>query len=80
MSNDSNITIGIGADASKLRAELEIAKAELRKFNTDLNAAARNAVATGDKAGVVAAAEQAALASKRVTELKPRWPASAPRR
>ena len=52
MADNANLTIGIGADTSKLRADLAIAQAEVRKFGTDLRKAATGSLATGDTAAV----------------------------
>src|SRR5438128_524514 len=43
-----NLTISIGADTSKLRADLAVAQAEMRKFGSELKRAAAESLKTGD--------------------------------
>ena len=44
-----NLTISIGADTSKLRADLTIAQQRLKQFGSELRAAAAEAARTGDR-------------------------------
>src|SRR6266576_293284 len=63
--NNANLSIGVGLDLSKLRADAEIAKAELRKAAGDMKRAANSQVAgTGDTAAVAAAANEYARIEK----------------
>ena len=67
-----NLTIQIGADATKLRAELEIAKAELRKFSIDARKESNAVVAAGGGVtpGLLAASANAERAAKHAAELR----------
>lgn len=47
-----NLTVSIGADTSKLRADIRVATEELRKLKQEANAAAREAARTGDRSAV----------------------------
>jgi hypothetical protein len=49
---DQNLTIGIRADASQLRADLALAQAQMRQAASDLRAVAVEAVRTGDASAV----------------------------
>jgi hypothetical protein len=44
-----NLTIQIGADSSKLRSDLDLAKAKLRDLNAEMTKLARDAQKTGDR-------------------------------
>ncbi len=67
---DSSLTIGLGADSSKLRADLAVAQAEVRQFGNELRAAAKESLATGDKTQVAELAGKYDAATKNVTQLK----------
>jgi hypothetical protein len=66
MANSSNLTVSVGADTSKLRAELAAAQADVRKFAQELRVAAQAARETGDTTQVNAAAERYEAAAGRV--------------
>ncbi len=55
---DQNLTIGIRADASQLRADLAIANAQVTAFGKELRTAATASLATGDTSHVAALAGQ----------------------
>lgn len=64
-----NLAIGIGADTSKLRADLAVAQAQVRQFGKDLRDAASESLRTGDDAGIRNIATGYERARGRVTEL-----------
>ena len=47
-----NLTIQIGADTSKLRADLALAQAEVRKLGREMSTMARDASRTGDRSAL----------------------------
>ncbi len=71
----SNITVKVQADVLPLQAQMAIAKAEAAGFTKELNAMARQAVATGGdldnaiKAKMASAGQEVALAKTRINEL-----------
>src|SRR5229473_5006432 len=67
---DSNLTISVGADSSKLRADLAVAQAQVREFGSQLRAAAKESLQTGDTSAVAALAGQYDAAVARANGLK----------
>jgi hypothetical protein len=71
---DQNLTIGIRADSSQLRADLALAQAQVAAFGQQLRAAAKEALTTGDTSGLTSIAAQyqgaAANAARLGGELK----------
>jgi hypothetical protein len=65
-----NLTISIGADSSKLRADLAVAQAEVKEFGAQLRAAAKESLTTGDTSAVSALAGQYDAAVARANALK----------
>lgn len=65
-----NLIISVGADTSKLRADLAIAQAEVRKFGADLRKSASEALVTGDKSGISGIAAQLEQSSGHAAKLK----------
>lgn len=68
-----NLTITIGADATKMRAELAVAQSEMRAFTRELNSAANTARRVGDELSLARVGQAAALfdqASGAVARLK----------
>src|SRR5437588_5191177 len=70
MSENLSLTISIGADSTKLRADLEIAKAQVNKFGSELRAAAKQSLTTGDTAAVAGIAGHYEAAAKHASLLK----------
>lgn len=64
-----NLSISIGADTSKLRADLAVAQAQLREFSKELRAAAAESVRGGDDSGIQQLAAQYEEAQSRVRDL-----------
>lgn len=69
MAASANLTISIGADSSKLRADLAVAQAALKQFSAELRTAAQAARETGDTTQVTAAAQRYEAAAARVRAL-----------
>src|ERR1051325_10384837 len=70
MADSSNISIGIGADTSKLRGDLAVAQAEVRQFGAELRAAAKESLETGDRSKLDELAAKYDASAKKVTDLK----------
>lgn len=64
-----NLSISIGADTSKLRADLAVAQAQLREFSKELRAAASESLRGGDDTGIRDLAAQYEEAKGKVEEL-----------
>ena len=64
-----NLTVSIGADSSKLRADLALAKAQLQGFNKELSDAAKIAARTGDQSQLPQFAANVDAASRQVAAL-----------
>src|ERR1700745_720546 len=65
-----NLTIGIGADTSKLRADLAVAEAEVRQFAAGLRQASTESLKTGDTTAVRELSAQFEQARGRVAGLR----------
>lgn len=65
-----NLTIQIGADTSKLRADLALAQTEVRKLGRELTAAAREAQRTGDRGALDQLARQLDGATRSAATLR----------
>ena len=67
---DNQLTIGIKADSSQLRADLAVASAQLAGLGKELRAAAAESLKTGDTTHVKGLADAFELARGRVSSLK----------
>lgn len=67
---DNSLTIAIGADSSKLRADLALATASVRDLSKQMNAAAKAALKSGDREGVEALASQLGAAEAKAGGLR----------
>jgi TP901 family phage tail tape measure protein len=65
----NNVTVTIGADAAKLRAELAIATTEWRNYSREMNAAAREAVRTGSELSRATTGQAAANVNRMTAEI-----------
>jgi hypothetical protein len=67
---DQNLTIGIRADSSQLRADLALVNVQLSELGRQMRAAAKDAFATGDRSGLLPIAGQFEAASAHAKNLK----------
>jgi hypothetical protein len=65
-----NLTIGIGADSTKLRADLAVAQAALKDFSAQLRQVAQESLKGGDASGIKDVAAAYNQASANVSRLK----------
>jgi len=64
-----NLTIQIGADTSKLRADLKLAQVEVQRLNREMTAAARQAAQTGDRSQLDRLSRGADIAARSMANL-----------
>lgn len=64
-----NLTVSIGADTSKLRADLKLAQVQFQELNKQMTAAAKQAAATGDRTQLDKLSKEADAAAKSVAGL-----------
>jgi predicted nucleic acid-binding Zn-ribbon protein len=64
-----NLTVSIGADTSKLRADLKLAQVQFQELNKQMTAAAKQAAATGDRTQLDKLSREADAAAKSVAAL-----------
>ncbi len=70
MALSNNLTVSIGADSSKMRADLALAQARLKEFGREVRLAAEEARKTGDTRHLQAAAARYEALTDRVRGLK----------